>query len=185
MSTSGQPLVVRFVGGDDGPWSVSRSVAVVGAGLPDVAALTMAEHDQPDPTAAWVLTGVVSNERYVTRAERSALEARQQPLGRPEATRGVLIPIRKSPAWWSLTQDERRDIFEERSHHTALGLAALPGVARRLHHGRDLGEPFDFLTWFEFAPDHAADFDRLLDALRSSEEWRYVEREVEIRVTRA
>ncbi len=28
----------------------------------------------------------------------------------------------------------------------------LLAVARRLYHCRDLGEPFDFLTWFEYAP---------------------------------
>jgi len=32
-------------------------------------------------------------------------------------------------------------------------------VARRLHHGRDLGESFDFLTWFEYAPEYGADFE--------------------------
>jgi hypothetical protein len=60
----------------------------------------------------------------------------------------------------------------------------LPAVARRLHHARDLGEPFDFLTWFEFAPSHAPAFDALLAELRASEEWRFVEREVEIRLIR-
>ena len=38
-------------------------------------------------------------------------------------------------------------------------------LARRLHHGRDLGEPFDFLTWFEFAPEHEGLFDELLARL--------------------
>jgi hypothetical protein len=30
--------------------------------------------------------------------------------------------------------------------HDKTGLRYLPEVARRLHHSRDLGEPFDFLT---------------------------------------
>jgi hypothetical protein len=38
----------------------------------------------------------------------------------------------------------------------------LPAVARRLSHSRELGEPFDFLTWFEYAPEHAAHFEELL-----------------------
>jgi hypothetical protein len=97
-----------------------------------------------------VLRGVTSNERYVSRHEQEALEAVQQPLGRPGCTRAVLIPITKSAAWWELPQDERRAIFEERSGHIATGLQYLPAIARRLHHGRDLGEPSDFLTWFEF-----------------------------------
>lgn len=52
-------------------------------------------------------------------------------------------------------------------------------MARRLHHCRDLGssEPFDFLTWFDFAPADEPRFDELLAALRDTEERRYVERE--------
>lgn len=97
-----------------------------------------------------------------------------------------MIAIRKTEAWWALAQDERRRIFEERSHHIRTGLAYLPAIARRLHHCRDLGseEPFDFLTWFEFAPRDAAAFDALVAALRGSEEWSYVEREVDLRLDR-
>jgi hypothetical protein len=97
---------------------------------------------------------------------------------------GALIPIRKSSAWWALAQDERRAIFEAKSGHIRDTMKYLPRVARRLYHARDLGESFDFLTWFEFAPEHAGAFDELLAMLREREEWRYVEREVEIRVRR-
>ena len=136
--------------------------------------------------AAWVLRGVTSNERYATRAEKAELLAKQPGLDWPEADRAVLIPIGKNAKWWALTQDERRAIFEEQSHHTQIGLEYLPAVARHLHHCRDLSEPepFDFLTWFEFGEKTAADFDRLLARLRASEEWKYVEREVEIRLVR-
>lgn len=48
---------------------------------------------------------------------------------------------------------------------------------------RDLGEPFDFLTWFEFDPGDADAFEEL-GLLRGSEEWTYVDREVEIRLAR-
>ena len=96
-----------------------------------------------------------------------------------------LIPIRKSAAWWALAQDERRALFEERSRHIGIGLEYLPAVARRLYHCRDLGEPFDFLTWFEFAPNDAGLFDELLRRLRQIEEWSYVEREVEVRLSQA
>ena len=82
-----------------------------------------------------------------------------------------------------MAQDERRAVMEEQSQHIALGLRALPAVARRLHHCRDLSpdEPFDFLTWFEFAPGHTPLFDDLLARLRASPEWDYVERECEVR----
>ena len=60
----------------------------------------------------------------------------------------------------------------------------LPAIARQLYHSRDLGEPFDFLTWFEFAPAHASLFEELVGMLRQTEEWSYVEREVDVRVVK-
>lgn len=48
----------------------------------------------------------------------------------------------------------------------------------------DLDEPFDFLTWFEFPPAAAEAFEELNGRLRATEEWTYVEREVDIRLTR-
>jgi len=106
------------------------------------------------------------------------------PLGRRESTCAALIPIRKSRAWWALLADERRAVFEDRSHHIARSLPYLPRIARRTHHGRDLGEPFDFLTWFEFAPGDAPALEDLLEVLRNTEEWSYVDREVDIRLSR-
>jgi hypothetical protein len=144
------------------------------------------EGDDGPPAAgcAWELRGVVSHQRYVERTEGEALRGAQAGLGRPEATRAALIPIRKSERWWSLAQDERRAIFEERSKHIASTLRFLPAIARRLHHSRDLGEPFDFLTWFEFAPEHGPLFDELLRMLRATDEWSYVDREIDIRLER-
>jgi chlorite dismutase len=132
----------------------------------------------------WVLRGVAGHVRYTEHREKEALVAVQAGLGRAEATRAALIPIRKNAAWWALAQDERRAVFEERSHHIQASLKYLPAVARRLHHSRDLGEPFDFLTWFEYAPKDAQLFEELVQILRSTEEWKYVDREVDIRVSR-
>jgi chlorite dismutase len=175
-----------FVGGDRGVWHVERIATMTGEGLAHVEQLDLVEgRSAADVRGTWVLRGVTSNDRYVERDERDVLVARQPPLGRMEATRAALIPIRKSPVWWDLTQDERRAIFETRSHHIATGLEYLPAIARRLHHGRDLGEEFDFLTWFEFAPADAGAFEELVARLRQTEEWAYVEREVDIRMSRA
>ena len=182
-----EPLLVTRVASARGAWSIVSIRSVIGPGLPPAGGLTVFEGQAPVDAAAdvaWSLRGVVSNERYVTRAERAQLEARQQGLGRPDSTAAVLIPIRKAARWWQLTQDERRDIFEERSHHIRIGIDALPAVARRLHHSRDLGGPFDFLTWFEFVPAQVEVFEEVLAGLRASVEWTYVEREVEIRLTR-
>ena len=182
------PLQVAFAALESGPWRVARHDAVRGAALPAAPRVSMLEGvaaARRVDGAAWLLRGVRSNERYVTRREHDELVRRQAPLGRAEATCAALIPIKKSEDWWRLAQDERRHIFEETSHHIATGLEYLPGVARGLHHGRDLGEPFDFLTWFEFAPEDAMGFEELARRLRATEEWTYVEREVDIRLTRA
>ena len=180
-----KPLLVSFLGGTDGPWTVERMTAVTGAALPIIQRLRVVEGDQVVASAGgWCLRGVTSNERYVERPERTLLTERQPPLAREEATCAALIPISKSMAWWELTQDERRTVLEERSSHIAVGLEYLPVVARRLHHGRDLGETFDFLTWFEYPPEASTEFEDLVKRLRSTEEWRYVEHEVDIRLRR-
>jgi chlorite dismutase len=180
------PLVVSFVAGDTGAWRVDRMDGVVGESLPSAPRLEVIEGATGGvvPAGIWTLRGAVSNTRYTERKELDVLVAVQQGLGRPQATRAALIPIRKTTAWWNLAQDERRAIFEEQSHHIAVGLEYLPAVARRLHHSREFGEPFDFLTWFEFAPQDEAAFERLVRRLRETTEWKYVDREVDIRLGR-
>jgi chlorite dismutase len=178
------PLLVAFAGGTEGEWRVESITSIRGVLLPAVERVAVRQGED-EPRATWILRGFTSNERYTTCAEHDQLVAKQQLLGRPEATLAALIPIRKSEEWWSLSQDQRRAIFEESSRHIAIGLEYLPAVARRLHHSRDLGEPFDFLTWFEFAPKHADAFDDLVRRLRETEEWNYVEREVDLRLTRS
>jgi hypothetical protein len=183
------PRLFTFVGGKTGEWSVVSAKTIVGDPLPAVERLQIvsgAVANMPSD-ATWQLRGVTSNDRYVTRAEKDHLLKTQAALGRPEATHSALIPIRKNAKWWTLTQDERREIFEERSKHNTIGLKYLPAIARRLHHCRDLGEaePFDFLTLFDYAPADAVAFDELVAALRATEEWKYVDREIDIRLVRA
>jgi chlorite dismutase len=181
----GTKNLFTFVGGSAGAWTITRVITVRGDDLPAAARLDVATGaPAPGEAEAWVLRGVVSNERYVTRAEKTALVGIQETIGRPHAVRAALIPIKKSAAWWAMAQDERRAIFEERSAHIAIGLEYLPAVARRLHHCRDLGEPFDFLTWFDYGAEDEGRFDELLARLRETEEWKYVEREVDVRVER-
>ncbi len=136
------------------------------------------------PGVAWALRGVTSNERYTSRDEQYSLRSSSPPLGREESTAAALIPISKSVEWWALAQDERRAIFEDRSRHISTSLRYLPRIARRLHHGRDLGAEFDFLTWFEYSPGDAGAFEELVGLPRASEEWSYVTREVDVRLRR-
>ncbi len=184
--TTSAARLFSFIGSDAGAWRVERMHCVVGEPMPAVRALTVVAGEVPTSAAgaSWRLRGITSNERYVERAEKTALVGKQEGLGRQASTCAALIPIRKNAAWWALTQDERRRVFEAQSRHIAIGLQYLPAVARRLHHCRDLGadEPFDFLTWFEYAPSDSASFDQLLEALRTSPEWAYVDRESDIRL---
>jgi chlorite dismutase len=182
-------MFTTFRGGQSGGWRVSSMARVKGESLPRVAALSIIQGEAialpllPSATS-WRLAGVASHVRYVERSEKDQLAAVQAGLGRPEATQAALIPIKKSAAWWELTQEERRKIFEDKSHHIAASLKYLPAIARQLYHCRDLGEPFDFVTWFEYAPEHAKLFDELVAMLRATEEWTFVEREVDVRVVR-
>ncbi|MBC7870621.1 MAG: chlorite dismutase family protein, partial [Chitinophagaceae bacterium] len=175
-----------FIGGTNGQWQVTRMETVIGTPLEHVSAIDIVSDDaQPSQAdAIWILRGTTSYERYVNKNEQQALTAVQPTLNRPHATCAALIPIKKSAIWWALPQDERRSILEEQSHHVQTGMAYLPAVARRLHHGYDLGEPFDFLTWFEYAPEDADAFEELTSKLRATEEWHYVEREIDIRLIR-
>jgi hypothetical protein len=178
------PLPIRFHAGEHGEWRIDRVLKVIGDTLPLAPRLAMHEGPGDDAPAAWTLRGVTSNLRYTVERERQALLAVQAGLGRQQAGRAALIPIRKNAAWWDLAQDARRALLEEASRHVAIGMEYLPAVARRLIHCRDLGEPFDFLTWFEYAPEDEPAFDELLVRLRASAEWRHVEHEVDIRLER-
>ena len=177
--------LIRFAGGHTGVWRVLAIHSVQGDALPQVERVAVYRGTEASFESKWTLSGVVSNIRYVERPEQKELTSKQAPLGRSEATMAALIPIRKTPAWWSLTQEERRNIFENKSHHIAEGLKYLPPVARQLYHSRDIGEPFDFLTWFEYAPQHSEAFEELVRTLRKTEEWKYVDREIDIRLVRA
>src|SRR5690349_3253267 len=116
------PPVARlytFVAGEAGPWRVDHIEGVAGESLTAVPRLSIVAGPVAPPPAgvSWILRGITSNERYVVREEKLALAARQPSLGRAAATRAALIPIRKNAAWWSLAQDERREIFEAQSRH--------------------------------------------------------------------
>jgi chlorite dismutase len=176
-----------FAGGETGMWRIVRADTIVGEPIPQASRLDIVSGPiSQSHKANWLLRGITSNERYVVRNEKEQLIAKQPNLNRSEAVCAALIPIRKNASWWTLTQDERRRIFEEQSKHIHVGLQYLPAIARRLHHCRDLGEnePFDFLTWFEFAPSDESAFNKLVVELRASPEWNYVDRETDIRLVR-
>lgn len=177
-----------FIGGTSGAWKVINFNTVIGEPLLPTAKVDIVNGPAPAGSThiQWRLCGVTSNERYVTRDEKQQLVPKQVALGRPEATHAALIPIRKNAEWWGLTQDERRAIFEETSRHIKIGLKYLPSIARRLHHCRDLSDsqPFDFVTMFDYGETDANAFEDLVAELRATEEWKFVDREIDIRLLR-
>jgi len=173
-----------YLAGSTGQWRIDGITSVAGEGLPDAARIDIVEGPlaREFSGTVWALRGLTSNIRYTTRAELTVLAERQEGLGRPQCTRAALIPIRKAESWWTLAQDERRALLAE--SHITTGLEYLPAVARRLHHSRDLGEPFDVLTWFEYAPEDSEQFEDLVGRLRNTAEWTHVDREVDVRLSR-
>lgn len=174
------------MGGSSGPWRIQTTTAITGSPIPTAERLDIS-NAAPEPSLdliQWMFKGVVSNHRYTSRDEKESLVAVQEGLGRPQAVCAAMILIKKSNAWWELAQDERRAILEQQSEHIKTGMKYLPAIARRLYHSRDLGEAIDFITWFEFAPEHEKDFNALLVELRKTREWDFVEREIDLRLIR-
>ena len=177
-------VMLNYVGGSTGSWRVISMTTHSGAPLKTATHVEIVNGGvSRNPTgSSWVLRGVVRNTRFVTREERPVLESRFLKQGPVESTCAALIPIRKSAAWWNLEHDERQEIIDARSRQLGTGMRFLPAIARRFLYGRDLGEPFDMVTWFEYSSRDQSIFDDLAGALRSSMEWQYIEREVDIRL---
>ncbi len=140
------------------------------------------------PSGEGNLIGVMQHLGYTRAAEREALATTE--LAGPRAI-CVLIPMTKSPAWWQLAHDERDAIFRGagRPGHVTVGLPFARVILRKLYHCRPVvaGTGWDFLTYFEFLPERRGEFLELLAGLRDPErnpEWRYVERESEVWLSR-
>jgi hypothetical protein len=177
--------MISFVGAAQGLWNVIAMKTLAGEPIEPIRKIDIIKGEVPAPVnekSTWILRAFISNLRYTSRSEKNDLDQKSKGLGRPEFNRAALIPIKKSKEWWLLAQDERRKIFEEDSRHIRTSANYLGVISRQLHHCRDIGEPFDFLTWFEFSSEHDNKFDELCDILRNTEEWKYVVREVDIRL---
>ena len=130
--------------------------------------------------------GNVRHLQYTPSGLRSELQKKSAgPLPGGENTLAVLIPIRKSEAWWSLSQDERQKHFEKNHsrNHAAVGLDYADRIYRKLYHARysEVRPPleYDFLTYFEFR----GVFENLLKELRDrtqNPEWQFVDFELEV-----
>jgi hypothetical protein len=167
---------------------VDRVKPVAGAGLEGVipgAQLVRLESEGRPLAPDAPLTGVTTHLVYTSVAARRELMMSPAPESGPTA---VLIPIRKSAAWWAMAQDERQAHFERAAGHLTVGMPYLQRIFRRLYHARNLpGAVWDFLTYFEFPPDRTEEFESLLAGLRDPQknpEWSFVERETEVWMTK-
>ena len=137
--------------------------------------------------------GVPQHLEYTSRAQRDDLNQRSRAeLPASKDTVAVVIPIRKSAAWWALPHDERHAYFQKKADtvgHTAIGAKYVERIYRKLYHTRYAVETtdHDFITYFEFDRAHTDDFKSLLKQLRDPQqnpEWNFVDREYEIWMTK-
>jgi hypothetical protein len=102
----------------------------------------------------------------------------------------IVVPIRKTAAWWRKSALERHSYFYPHVDHTSAtpvkghALAAekgIPSLFRRVYHNPDGYErpgEYDFVTYFECEDESMPIFDQVLTSLRDTQqnpEWRYVE----------
>ena len=158
------PIPVVIAGGASGAWQVDRIDPVRGPSLDRVArvavfdgAAAIAAGSTAD--AAWILRGTTGHVRYLEQHENRA---------------GVDPARPRSPGGDARRADpdpQGRRVVGARAGRAAgasrgsaratsrSACATCPRLRGACYHSRELGEPFDFLTWFEFAPEHASAFE--------------------------
>jgi chlorite dismutase len=150
-----------------------------------------AQHDAK--ASGLLMQGVPQHLQYTSGEERTQLNKHSRselPPGKD--TVAVIIPIRKSAAWWALPHDERNAYFHKKGDmpgHIAIGAKYAERIYRKLYHTRYAVETtdHDFITYFEFERKHTDDFQSLLSQLRDPKrnpEWDFVDREYEIWTTK-
>lgn len=137
------------------------------------------------------MEGAARNPRYssaemVNYSNRGAAPRRSGRLSR----NAIIIPIRKTAAWWQKSALERHSYFYPHVDHASASpvkghaLAAEKGIGslfRRVYHnpeGYERASEFDFLTYFECDDAGLQVFEHVLASLRDfhqNPEWRYVE----------
>lgn len=139
------------------------------------------------PSADAPFIGATTHVVYTDSATRSELAQISSGESGPVA---VLIPIRKTADWWALGAEQRQALVMEGTPHghLAVGRRYAARIYRRLYQARYLpGSEWDFLTYFEFPAHETGAFRELLGELRDTgrnPEWAFVDREVELWMTR-
>lgn len=175
-----------YVGGSSGAWTVTELTSRRGRLLEPV---THVDIIQGPPTrlpqgASWILSGIVRQTRYVS-LEETLTGNRFGRSTNQEPTCAALIPILHSAEWWELGDATRQQMVGMNSRAATRGLSSLSAMIYRWQHGQDLSKQFDSVTWFEYEPRDSNAFEELLRDLRGSVEWKYVDRECDIRLVRS
>ena len=140
-----------------------------------------------------IFRGVTQHLHYTdTKVRDELLASSRTAVDGSMDTVAVIIPIRKSAAWWALSQDQRQSFFhksKEKAGHTGIGTPYASRIFRKLYHARYSGAPvpYDFVTYFEFPVNEVESFRALLQELRDlnkNPEWESVELEFEIWLTK-
>lgn len=173
----------NYVGGSSGSWELTDLTTYRGPALTPVTHLDIinGRMDRPPLDAAWVFSSYVQNTRYVTREEPQSAGSRRSFNSPPPRTSAALIALRRSEEWWQLGDAARREIQRTQM----VGLGYLTAMIRRWRHRLDMSERFDCVTWFEYEPRDSGAFEDLLADWRASEEWKYVDRECDIRLVQS
>lgn len=99
---------------------------------------------------------------------------------------GVVLPLTKTAAWWTLPLDKRKQYFDShpdtfgKTHlgHNGVGFMYIKSIFRKLYHSRFADDQQDFMTYFEFPDSDVGTFNALLDGLRDKQknpEWGFVQ----------
>lgn len=175
----------HFMGGMSGAWRVTSIVTHSGQSLPNATHVEIANGDfgRTPAGTAWVFHGVARNTRFVTREEPRRSTSDLTPVPHFGESCAALILVRRSPDWWRLTQGDRNEVLELPSGRLRQRINILPSLLRLMPRRNAMPETFDSVTWFEYMPQDAAIFDDLAGTMRTSEEWKFVDREIVIKLT--
>lgn len=124
---------------------------------------------------------------YTDAATLDQLKARAPTRGNgKDQPNAVVLPIAKTPAWWALPLDKRKQYMDKhpetfgKDHvgHNEIGFVYIKNIFRKLYHSRFIDDQQDFMTYFEFSDNDMDNYNNLLKNLRDKQinpEWEYVQ----------
>lgn len=130
--------------------------------------------------------GVTQELKYTDTATLERLKAAAPKRGSgKEQPNAVIFPLSKSPAWWAMPAEKRKQYFDkhpetfgqENLGHNEVGFLYINKIFRKLYHSRFIDNQQDFMTEFEFSDNDVDTFKNLLHGLedvKKNQEWEFV-----------